>query len=212
MIRTLMIAEKRVSHLRPWKISEKLGARTTFSTTVVKSQAPALYQTIRLFDGDVNDLSGASRLSPIFEGVISNVRPYTVGCDVYYEISAVDKSRMAEYRLCSFAVENTLAGDIIRDRLLPILAADDITAGTIADGVLVKKAVFNFTKISEALTKLATISGGDYYWQIRNKRLYFGVRSARLSSTRLDHNIPYKGLAYSASADEYRNVQYVNTR
>lgn len=208
MIRTLIIGQAPVSILRSWKVAEKLGARTTFSATVILSEIPELYQKVMLVDGAVEG-KVLSRLNTVFDGIITKVRPFTAGRDVYYEISAVDHSRIAEYRLCSFAVTNKLAGDIIRERLLPLLAADGITAGAIADGVLVKKAVFNFTTVAEALTKLATLCGGDFYWQISGKRLTFGVRSSRLSATKLDGQIPYNGLAYTASADNYRNVQYI---
>ena len=172
MLRTLFIQDKKVNILRSWKLSEKLGAKTTFSATAIQTAVPALYQSIELVDGMIDPAAQAKHQS-VFSGLITKVQPYRVGTDICYEISAVDHSRIAEYRLCSFAATETLAGDIIRDRLLPLLAADGITAGTIADGVLVKKAVFSFVTVAEALTKLATLCGGDYYWQIANKKLTF---------------------------------------
>lgn len=206
-MRNLYIAGQRVDFLRKWSFTETLGSSSTFSATILPpAPKPQLYQRITLQD---HQIGSTVRERNVFDGIITKVTPVQDGTLIVYNVSAADYSRVADYRLISAAAINMTAENIVTQKLLPLLAGDGITAGTISANITVKKAVFNFCKVSDALTQLATLCGSTYTWYIKNKQLHFGQREQNVSGYTLDDDVRVKDFKYSASADAYRNIQYV---
>ena len=143
----------------------------------------------------------------IFAGTVdlpkeSGVHETLVNC------SCVDYSQLADTRIVVADYENEYAGDIVKDIISTVFASEGITEGTIQDGPIINKAVFNYVYGNVALNYISELTG--YNWCIDNdKALHFFERStftAPISITDTSRN--YISLSVSKSRKNYRNKQY----
>lgn len=202
MSRTFKIAGNTVLVDSNWSISSKLNARTTLSMTVVD-----LGTLTSINEGDSVEVYNDSTL--IFSGIIYSVRAYEAIPNVlYYDLSVVDNSALADKRLIIGIAEDMTAGDIVRALVLPILAEEGVTEGIIQDGITVSKSVFNYIKCSESLDQLKDITG--FNWKIDNERkLNFFSRDTNVAPFTLDSSVSHSGFEKNSTMGNYRNRQYV---
>lgn len=200
-MRTFDIAGTAVLIAPKWKITSKLSSRTTFSGTVTwpLDFTPQIDTVLTVANGE----------NEIFKGIITAVVPNENGVTMEYDIAAVDYTVLADNRILSFVAYNKTAGDIITDYVLPTLAAEGISAGTIEDGATVVKAVFPFRTAAQVLNNLAEVSG-DYYWIIdRDKQLHFRARTAQPGDLTVSSDIQHSKFKYKRDTGDYRNVQII---
>jgi len=185
-----------------WNIVKKINALTTANFIVID----LLHldnidngDSIELFNGDIK----------IFSGIVLNHEKYEDYHGILsYSIQAVDNSKLADKRLIAKVYENQTAGNIARGIIAEKLAEEGVTEGIIQDGPVVKKAVFNYIKCTEALDYLKTITG--YSWNIdKDKKLNFFERSTYKAPFMLSDDIKHHNFRQKSTMDKYRNTQYV---
>lgn len=144
----------------------------------------------------------------IFTGLIKNIQKVERYPGVLeYRINAVDNSAIADKRLVAKVYNNTLAGDIVKDILSEILSQEGVTEGTIQDGALITKAVFNYITVSDAFEYLETLTG--FNWEIDfGKKLNFYARETNISTITVDDSLQHYNFSETKNMDQYRNVQY----
>lgn len=202
MGRTYYIAGQEVYVNSGWSISDKINNRSTLSITVIDPLSAAVVdegETFQIYNGAVI----------IYEGIILRVRKSEIyKNELSYGLDVVDNSAIADKRVIAKVYENTLAGDIASDIITQVLGQEGVTAGTIIDGPIIKKAVFNYIRCSEALDYIKKVTGLN--WNIdKDKKLQFFDRTTNLSPFTLDDTKQHSKFTHETNRDSYRNTQYV---
>lgn len=201
-MREFRISGQKVLVAPGWQISYKLNQRTTLSMTVVDLQ-----ELDSIDEGDSVEVYNNSEL--IFSGIVYSKREYEGMREVvFYDLQVTDNSALADKRLIVGVAENMKAGDIVREKILPVLAEEGVTAGEIQDGVVISKAVFNYIYCNNALDYLKDITG--FNWQIdKHRKLNFFSRETNISPFVLSDTVPHSGFEKISSMENYRNRQYI---
>ena len=201
MARTYYIAGQEVYVNSGWSISDKINTRSTLSITVIDPLSATIDEgeTFQIY----------SDATKIFEGIILRVRRTEIfKNELSYGLDIVDNSAIADKRLIAKVYENTLAGDIVRDIITLVLGLEGVTVGSVIDGPVIKKAVFNYIKCSEALEYLKKVTGLNWNIDI-DKKLYFFDRATNVSPYILSDSIQHSNFTHETNMDSYRNTQYV---
>lgn len=201
-MREFKISSQKVLVDPNWRISYKLNQRTTLSMTVVD-----LKELSSIDEGDAVQVYNNSAL--IFAGIVYSTRAYEgIRGIVFYDLQVVDNSALADKRIIAGVAENMTAGNIIKTKILPILAEEGITEGIIQDGVVVSKAVFNYIYCNNALDYLRDVTG--FNWHIdKDRKLSFFSRETNISPFVLNDSLEHSGFEKNSSMENYRNRQYV---
>lgn len=202
MARTLEIDSTEVYYSPDWSVNKQINQIATASFTVVDKLTLTeinIGDSIELFDG----------ATKVFSGIIKEVAEVEDMPNVlYYNISASDNNALADKRLIASSTVGDTAETIIRDEILPILAEEGVTEGTITCATVIKKATFNRIKASECLNQLKDLTG--FTWFINNdKELNFIDPSTNVASFTLSDSIQHSGFNRTRNLDTYRNIQYV---
>jgi len=204
-----------------WKISKAKDSRATFTCTVV-DYVPSVDEEVIVSSGGeylitadgeyfrtADGLALFTTGTPIFAGYVTEASPAREKSSVFYDVTATDYSRIADYRITSFVAYNKTAAQIITDHLLTILTEEGVTLGTIDTGATITKCVMPYKTVAQILDDLVSVSG-DYYWTIdMDKKLHFMADTSRDSGITIDANTVINNLKYSKNSEEYRNVQTV---
>lgn len=147
----------------------------------------------------------------LFGGVIDRAaRRWEGNTFVSHEIECADYHYLADKRQFSGAYEAAIAAeDIVRD-ILKILEEEGVTEGLIMAGEVLERQAFPHQPCSEALDRLAELSG--YTWFISEERkLYFICRSAYPAAWNIANgdDLQVDTVVLSQGNPEYRNVQYM---
>ena len=201
MSRTYFIDSEAIIVSPSWSISDKINARSTLNVTVLDKQSATISE-----GAEFQMFNGATK---IFEGVILRIRKYESDPNVlYYNLDIVDNSALADRRVIAKTYVNQTAGDIVTDLIAEVLGEELVTAGTIATGPIIKKAVFNYIKCSAALDYIKNVTGLN--WNIdKDKQLQFFDRSTNISPFTLNSTVQHSKFQQESNMDEYRNIQYV---
>ena len=160
-------------------ITDRINSRSTASFRVFSKNNEQKYnvgQEVTIIDnGDT-----------IFAGTISNVLETSeTRNDVIYQINAVDYCQLIDKRVVAKTYENKTVGYIVRDMINSIFSDEGITEGNIIEGPLIKKAVFNYMKGSEALNGL-----------LRKPQALTGISTTRngyiLNAVSIAHHLVYR--------------------
>lgn len=202
MARTFTIDSEIVFVNKNWRVSDRINSRTTANFTVVDLQN---LDAIDIGD-EINILDGVEVL---FAGTVETVNENEAyPGQLEYDVTAVDFSALADKRLIADSIVNTLAGDIIRDNILPILADEGVIAGNISDGPELKKAVFNYDKGSTALDYIKDATGLN--WNINfSKELNFFKRNENSAPFDLTDSIFHSRFKRNRTRNQYRNTQFI---
>ncbi|QOR34446.1 hypothetical protein IMX26_13240 [Clostridium sp. 'deep sea'] len=202
MMRKFRINDKVVLVEAGWGISDKINARTTLSCTVID-----LRELVSISDGDT--IVVTQNGTKIFAGIINDIEdfePYTGILN--YSITAVDNSALADKRTVANSAVDIYAGDVVKNIILPILSEENVTAGNIVNGPIMKKVVFNYIPCSDALNYLKNVTGLN--WNIDNdKKLHFFDRSHNLAPFTLSKAVQHVDFRRKRSLSQYRNKQYI---
>jgi hypothetical protein len=195
--RTSGLIEKSVS------ISEAVNERSVAQISLISKAGhyrPDVGETVEIFDG--NDL--------VFAGSIDDLPEYIAdGTDVlvYQGIPVVDLHQAADRRLVAESFENQTAGFIVKTILDGYLADEGVTAGTIQEGVIVSKAVFNYIPASECFDELSELTG--LQWRINPDRTLDFFDRATFTGTPVHDQSGIKNLRVKKSRQQYRNRQFL---
>jgi hypothetical protein len=205
-MRKCYINNEEVLISKNWVIRDSIDSRNTFSFVVID-----LLALNDLYVGALVEFEIIGQISNtlIFGGTIEKITEYEIGNGfIEYQISAVDYNSLADKRVVVDSVDNKNAGDIIRDSILPILAEEGITEGTIQDGPLITKAIFNYNTATECLDYLADVSG--LVWDIDyNKELNYYARDTYFSPFDITPTTQHSRFSYQRNRNQYRNTQYI---
>jgi hypothetical protein len=201
MARTYFVDGQAVVIAPGWGISDKINARSTLAVTVIDAQSATIVE-----GAEFQMFNGAAKL---FEGVILRVRKYEpYPNELHYSLETVDNSALADKRVVAKSYTSETAGDIVTDLITEVLTEESVTAGTIAAGVTISKAVFNYIKCSAALDYIKDVTGLN--WNIdKDKQLQFFDRSTNAAPWVLDDSVQHSGFNQESTLDDYRNIQYV---
>jgi hypothetical protein len=184
-----------------WTITDRINSRSIFNGTIVEEYAATISEgaTFQVYNDGTE----------IYEGIINSVRKREgVPGIIYYDITVVDNSAIADKRLAAATYEDETAGDIVSALITAYLSYENVTAGTIQDGPVIQKATFNYISCTEALNYLADITG--YYWYIdKDKALHFCERTTNLAPYDLTDSVQHWGFEHDRTLNDYRNTQYV---
>jgi hypothetical protein len=124
------------------------------------------------------------------------------------DINVVDWHCVADRIRVAETYEDDLAGDVVKDIIAKYLAAEGITAGTIADGPTISKAVFPYRSASECLDELSELTG--FQWRINpDKSLDFCERSTNAAPWDITPDSEIRGVTVKRNRQKYRNRQYI---
>lgn len=181
-------------------IADAVNQRSTASFIMEDSAGqPEVGQDILIYD-DAELIFGGSIDEPENEGL--------PGGAISYQVSCVDHHEKADRRLVAEVYENWLAGDIVKDLRAKYLNDEGITVGTIQDGQIINKAVFNYIPASQSLDELSEITG--FQWLIRpNKQLDFFERGTFATPFDIDDTSRVDNFRIRRHRQEYRNRQYL---
>ena len=127
---------------------------------------------------------------------------------LYYNIIAVDYNQLADKKLMAASYSSTLAGNIVSAIITAALSDEGVTAGTIEDGPVISKAVYNYIKATDALDYLKNVTGLN--WNINhNKQLNFFSNASNVSPWMLTDLVPHENFKRTRTRDQYRNKQYL---
>lgn len=187
---------------KSWSITGKINARSTLNIKVVD-----LLNLSGIEEGDSIEIYSDS--TKIYSGVILSIskeEPYRGR--LVYSINAVDNSALADKRVIAKVYENKTAGYIAEDLISEKLYQEGVTAGDIADGPVMRKAVFNYIKCSEALDYIKRVTGLN--WNIdKDRKLNLFDRATYTAPFPLTDKVQHSNFRQKSSLDKYRNVQYV---
>ena len=201
MGRLFKINNEIVSVDRNWNITDKINSRTTLTMTVTDIKA-----LTNISIGNSVLITNDSIV--IFSGIIRSITPQEkIPGVLEYQVRAVDNAALAEKRRVAKVYENILSGDIVKALIDDILSQEGVTYGTIEDGPIIKKAVFNYIKVSQALDYIKNITGLN--WNIdENKQLNLFNREEYKAPFILNNQTQHSNFRPIKNMDEYRNVQY----
>jgi hypothetical protein len=124
------------------------------------------------------------------------------------DINVVDWHCVADRIRVAETYEDDLAGDVVKDIIAKYLAAEGITAGTIADGPTISKAVFPYRSASECLDELSELTG--FQWRINpDKSLDFCERSTNAAPWDITPDSEIRGVTVKRNRQKYRNRQLI---
>jgi len=191
-----------------WNISNKINQISSFKCGIVNVS----------FGQEIIDISDVTEGSSIelfnddeklFSGIIKTLTKSKFSVDILkLDITASDNKEIANRRLVAASLVNKTAGWIVQNRILPILAEEGVTAGTIEEGFILLKVNFNYISCAQALNYLQTCTG--FNWDIdKDKRLHFKSKDAERAPWDLIESTDYKNFKSTRKYEQYRNTQYV---
>jgi len=201
MARTFFVDSDEVYVAPGWAINDKINARSTLSITVIDALSATVTE-----GKEFQVYNGATK---IFEGIIIKCKKHEKYANyIEYILDVADNSAIADKRIIAKVYENELAGDIVTDLITEVLGLENVSAGTIQNGVTITKAVFNYITVAQALDYLKNVTG--YIWNIdKDKQLNFFARSTNASPWTLDSSVQHSGFMQNSTMDTYRNTQFV---
>lgn len=143
-------------------VRDEVNERSTASVTLIDETGTHRYQ--RGTGVRVTDVDGVVMFQGFADRVIeSRLGP---GGARRHAIEAVDWHYVADKRLITRAYEDFAAGDIVRDLVATILAAEGVTEGIIEAGPTIRAVTFDYERVSDAILELANRAG--YWWRINH--------------------------------------------
>ncbi|MDR2531456.1 MAG: hypothetical protein LBC82_01255 [Oscillospiraceae bacterium] len=193
--------------LQGWSVDQKINTPAEFICKVLNIDYDGNHIDLKLRNGYKIELySGNQKL---FGGILKTpeVEQYS-GNILQYSLAASDFSELAYRRYIAASIIDTTVGAIIRERILPLLAEDGVTAGEIVEAQELRKANFNWIYCGEALNYLHNITGCNW-WIDCEKRLHFVPNSMILSPWALSDDVQHSGFKHTLEHEQYRNIQYM---
>ena len=124
-------------------------------------------------------------------------------------IRCVDYTRDLDRTLAHISYENKTDKEIIEDLVNTYCAGSGITTTNVVTGVTISKIVFNYVQLSQALRKIADLTGRNWYIDYNKDIHYFSLlqEAAPLSITDSSANI--ENLTIRKDSSQLKNRVYV---
>lgn len=181
-----------------WSVEDNINARRLMNCSV-RGAGVEIGDPVNFF---------VSGIGLLIAGVVTQRTEYEYKGNLFSDLTIADNSALADKRIVAESIVNEYAGDIVRDVLLPILSEEGVSEGGIDDGIVIKKANFNYISVAAALDLLKDQAG--FHWYVdKYKRLYFKSREEFVSPFRLDDNLMHKDFKRKSNNFQYRNTQYI---
>lgn len=201
---TLTIGGVTRTLLDGWNVCYKMKHRATFTGSIFADANPID------FGDDVVLMDGATT---IFVGVVKGkvtYDPFDTRKVLYIDIDADDNSAIADRRVIAAAIEGITAAAAITTYVIPALAGEGVTAGTIDADFTVSRDIWRYYKASECLDRLADVNVG-YFWYIDNSRKLHFLHEDSATVVNLDDTVNFTDFRLTQNMDTYRNTQIVVT-
>lgn len=188
-------------------INKRIEERSTASFVVIDETGDKSYSKgtpVEIFDA-------AATL--IFAGFIDTPEQDEIAPDsgLFHFLSCIDNHYLADKRLVIKSYTDKTLKYIVEDIWGDYLDAEGLTIGEVQTGPVIKSAIFNYVKVSQAFDALKELSG--FTWFIdENKALYFIDRTTNAAPWDLDGATykPLEGSEHLSSGNPlYRNRQYI---
>lgn len=202
-MRELYVDGRKVLFSPNWSVNSRINARTTASFTI-----PIVHTNtdIEIDTGDDVKLYNNSEL--LFAGIVNDVQRSLNRSTLEWSISCVDYSILADKILVYRTYKDKTLVEIISDLIEKFFGTEGITAGDIANGIVVKKAVFNYINGTQVLDYLKTATGLN--WKVDNyKKLHFFKNENRTAPWVLNDKSYISRFRENKNKSEYRNRQFV---
>lgn len=186
-------------------IEDAINARSICSFRIFDETGtyrPEIGDVVQVFDSDTLEL--------VFAGEVDEPEEYKIPgtSALSEEIQVVDWHCITDRIRVAETYENEVAGEIVKDFITKYLAAEGITAGTVADGPTISKAVFPYRSASECLDELSELTG--FQWRINpDKSLDFCERSTNAAPWDITPDSEIRGVTVKRNRQKYRNRQYI---
>lgn len=189
---------------RSIRISDNLNERSTASIGILDktgSYRPQVGESVEIWDGT----------EQIFGGSIDDLEEEKIPGNTalrYDSIPLVDHHQTTDRKLVAETYENEYAGNIVKDIITKYLSSDGITIGTIQDGQIIKKAVFNYIYASQCFDEISELTG--LQWVIRpNKSFDFFDRTTFEAPFNIEESSDIRNVKVRRDRENYRNKQYL---
>lgn len=191
--------------------TEYLAADITFNTSNSGHSTASVLFTAPPYGQFWDTLIVSQDGTRVFEGLVIGNNFYSPdsfnSSESYHQIRAVGYSAMTKYRTVTAIVESKTAAEAITQYILPVLALEGVTAGTIEGTWVIDRDVWGYMYIYDVMEKLLKASPG-YIWYIDfDKKLhYYKKTSGDLEYLRNSDQFTQ----YNRDRDfsNYRNVQH----
>ncbi|MCM8901332.1 hypothetical protein KVG29_08875 [Caldicoprobacter algeriensis] len=186
------------------EITDEVNARSTCRFVLISKPGEPLNISVGA------NIEIEHNFEKIFAGVIEEIsETVPLGSNViFYDISCSDWHSFADKRIVAEAYDNMTAGAIVRDIIAKYLAEEGITAGTIQDGPVISRAVFNYLPASQCLDELSELTG--FIWVIYpDKTLNFFERAFYSAPWKLYPNSRVRNIRVTRDKKDLRNRQYI---
>jgi hypothetical protein len=201
---TLTIGGVACTLLDGWNVTYKRKHRATFSGTI--------YLTTENIDfGD--DLVLMDGTTELFVGIVKGIEkydPFETRKVLYLDISADDNSAICDRRVIAASIESITAATAITTYVIPALADEGITAGTIDADFTITRDIWRYYPASECLNRLADVNVG-YFWYVDSSRKLHFLHEDSAPVVNLDDTVNFTDFRLTQDMDFYRNSQYVIT-
>jgi hypothetical protein len=150
----------------------------------------------------------------VFEGVVKTLEIYdgtglANGYRCYY-LTCGDYNCLADKRRVAALVESMAAEDAITTYILPVLAPDGVTAGTIDADFTITRDVWRYYKASECLDRLKVLQA-NYVWYIDfDKKLHFKSKD-QLPTVTISSTSAIRDVRWMRNMDNYFNTLYLQS-
>jgi hypothetical protein len=199
------------------RYTDELGTRNTLEVTLVDTALGIDREIVQVGAPVILTRDGGTL---VFAGSVDALRHYVaddISGALIYELRCVDFNQLADRHLVTHSwtdqtlraivqdIVNTYSGDTGET-----LASEGVTTTntTVQEGPVLEAVKFNYVACSEALDKLAELTGFSWYIDYQ-KQLQFFERQTFDAPYNLDDSVwqNYRGLSVSTSRGEYRNIQ-----
>lgn len=200
-MRTLTIAATAVQISPDWSFNASVTATATMSFSIA--------DVLTLTEINVGDVvlftDGGS--TKYFSGLIASVEAAEQDGELIYTCTVANFNRLAAKRLIAQTATAQTDKYIIDNYILPILADEGITSGSVETGYTLDTVVFNRISCEEAMNYLSTISGFAWYID-EDRKLYYQQPTSNLSPFNISDSSRVLNFTHIRSNEQYRNRQY----
>lgn len=192
--------------------ADDLGARSRFSV-VLNDPTNALVVDVGESVRFTDDLGGVPFGGTVEAATMEILTARGAAMDLQtIHLDCVSYDQLLDRRLVAASYTDPAnAGDIVRDIIATVLAADGVTDDYVDDGPALAPGVytFNYVTATSALDQLGKLTGMTS-WVDADRKMHFQERSATAAPFSItDANLTYSSLTRQRTRERYRNIQYV---
>lgn len=145
----------------------------------------------------------------IFGGFVTEVTLDKNGGTVMATINGIDYARLLDRNLVHKSYENMTDKAVIEDIVATYCAGSGITTTNVLSGVTIDQISFNYVQPSQAIRKIAELTGRNWYIDYEKDIHYFPMTTNQAPFDIDSSNAEYTNLKISKDASQIKNRVYV---